>query len=571
MDSIGADELVELVSSLRRIGGEPTTVEAKSGAGGFPKSVRESLVAFANTSGGTVVIGVEEDTGFQVVDIDDIAAYRDQLVSLSRDAITPPLQIETEIIEFEGKQILVAHVPPSTADHRPVYVTSKGVSTGAYIRTGDGDRRMTEAEIALVYSSRTQPTYDRESVEGATYADLDKPAVLRTLERVRLGSAALRDSDDAVALYRLGILAEPALDSQPTLAGLLAYGAFPQQFFPQLMISVVVLASDSDGDSRFLDNVTVRGSLPEMVSEALAVVRRNLAARAVVVDAGRTDHLDYPLDAIREAVVNAVLHRDYSPTTRGTQIQVELSGEALVVRSPGGLFGALTEDDLGTIGISSSRNSVLANLLSDTYLPRSEQLVAENRASGIPTMIERARARGLPRPVFDSSVTTFTVTMSRSALLGPNVKNWLASLDIALPTPAHEIAVAMMRGGFVTNAAMREWGADRLAAGQVLRDLVESGVAVRQGGRRYARYVLDPSVTKRAVSDNGVGRRRQSVEEVLSQLGEAGARELTERTGISRVAVVKQLNALIEGGMVRADGRPRSPKRTYVWLGRKAE
>ena len=571
MDSIGADELVELVSSLRRIGGEPTTVEAKSGAGGFPKSVRESLVAFANTSGGTVVIGVEEDTGFQVVDIDDIAAYRDQLVSLSRDAITPPLQIETEIIEFEGKQILVAHVPPSTADHRPVYVTSKGVSTGADIRTGDGDRRMTEAEIALVYSSRTQPTYDRESVEGATYADLDKPAVLRTLERVRLGSAALRDSDDAVALYRLGILAEPALDSQPTLAGLLAYGAFPQQFFPQLMISVVVLASDSDGDSRFLDNVTVRGSLPEMVSEALAVVRRNLAARAVVVDAGRTDHLDYPLDAIREAVVNAVLHRDYSPTTRGTQIQVELSGEALVVRSPGGLFGALTEDDLGTIGISSSRNSVLANLLSDTYLPRSEQLVAENRASGIPTMIERARARGLPRPVFDSSVTTFTVTMSRSALLGPNVKNWLASLDIALPTPAHEIAVAMMRGGFVTNAAMREWGADRLAAGQVLRDLVESGVAVRQGGRRYARYVLDPSVTKRAVSDNGVGRRRQSVEEVLSQLGEAGARELTERTGISRVAVVKQLNALIEGGMVRADGRPRSPKRTYVWLGRKAE
>lgn len=567
MNSAGADDLAELVDSLRRIGGEPTTVEVKSGAGGFPQSVRETLVAFANTSGGTVVIGVDEASGFEFVDIRDAATYRDQLVSISRDAVTPALHIETDIIEIDGKRILVAQVPPTPADLRPVYVTSKGVSTGAYIRTGDGDRRMTEAEIALVYSSRTQPIYDREAVEGAAYADLDRPAVLRTLERVRLGSAALRDSEDAVALHRLGVLAAPSLDSRPTLAGLLAYGAFPQQFFPQLMISVVVHAADSDSESRFLDNVTVRGSIPEMVAESLAVVRRNLAARAVVVDTGRTDHLDYPLDAIREAVVNAVLHRDYSPTTRGTQVQIELTGDKLVVRSPGGLFGALTEDDLGSIGISSSRNSVLANLLSDTYLPRSQQLVAENRASGIPTMIERARSRGLPRPIFDSSVTTFTVTMSRSALLGPNVKNWLASLRVPLPTPAHEIAVAMMRGGFVTNAAMREWGADRLAAGQVLRDLVENGVAVRQGGRRYARYVLDPSVMRRPAEIKVSSGRHESVEEAIAQMGEAGALELSKRAGISRVAVVKQLNALIERGSVRADGLPRSPKRRYVWLG----
>lgn len=435
MDS---EDLSELLAALRRIGGEPTSIEVKSGAGGFPTSIRETLVAFANTDGGTIVIGVDETAGFALVDLPDAATYRDRLVSLSRDAVTPPLQISADVAEVDGARILVAQVPVTAADQRPVYVKSKGVSTGAYLRTGDGDRRMSEAEIALVYASRTQPLYDREPVETATYGDLDRPALMRTLERVRVGSAALRGADDIVALHRLGVLTEPSTDASATLAGLLTFGDYPQQHFPQLMVSVVVHPVDTDDDTRFLDNVTVRGSIPEMVSETLSVLRRNLAARAVVVDEGRADHLDYPLEAIREAVVNALLHRDYSPTTRGTQVQVELFGDRLVIRSPGGLYGAVTEEDLGEIGVSSSRNAVLASLLSDTYLPRSEQLVAENRASGIPTMIAKAKVNGLPRPLFDSSVTTFTVTMGRSELLGPQVRKWLAQLDVPLPTAVHE-------------------------------------------------------------------------------------------------------------------------------------
>ncbi|NMR20463.1 ATP-binding protein [Cellulomonas fimi] len=570
------DDVTELLDSLRRIGGEPETVEAKSGAGGFPTSVRESLVAFANTEGGTVLIGVDEETGFTVVPIPSITRYRDNLVALARDAITPPLQIETDIVEVDGGAVLVAQVAPSRPDHKPVYVTSKGVTNGAYLRTGDGDRRMSEGEIGLVYAARVEARYDREPVPGTGTQDLDWPSLRRSLQRVRAGSAKLRVEDETVVLFRLGVLAEPQPESPLTLAGLLAFGEYPQRMFPQLMVSVVVYPADRAGGTRFLDNVTVRGSIPDMVSEALAVIRRNLAARAVMGEFGRTDRLEYPLESIREALVNALLHRDYSPLTQGTQVQVELHPDRLTIRSPGGLYGGLITDELGEAErASSSRNGLLAGLLSDTYLPGSEDLVAENRSTGIPTMIGLARSNGLPRPVFTSTLLGFTVTMGRSELLGPDVRAWIAGLGVPVPTPAHEIALAMMRGGPVTNAMLREWGADRIAAGQVLRDLVAQGIAVREGGRRYARYVLDPSRSERpalrtlwdTVDATGTPNTTQLVADELRSRGDASAEELGWLTGLSRPTIVAHLNRLIEQDLAVAEGSRNSPKRRYRWTG----
>ena len=431
---------------------------------------------------------------------------------------------------------------------------------------------MSPAELAITYASRTQPTYDREIVEGSTTADLDRSMLLRTLERVRAGAASLRNVEERVALARLNIVSGTKESAPLTLAGLLTFGVYPQQFFPQLMVSVVVHPGPDSPGTRFLDNVTVRGNIPQMLNETLAIIRRNLAARAVATELGRMDRLDYPIEAIREAVANALLHRDYSPHTRGTQVQVDLYPDRLVIRSPGGLYGGIVPEDLGVEGISASRNDVLASLLSDTYLPASDNLVVENRASGVPTMIRLARSSGLPRPVFRSSVVSFVVEMQRSQLLGPDTQAWIRSLGVDLPTPTHEIALAMMRNGAISNATLREWGADRIVAGQVLRDLVDQGLAVREGGRRYAEYVLDPEVTP------GSRRSSQEPEDLLSGLlpdtatalrraGEASATELRAATGRSRGAVQNDLNALIAEGHVQAIGAPRSPKRRYRWAG----
>ncbi len=122
-----------------------------------------------------------------------------------------------------------------------------------------------------------------------------------------------------------------------------------------------------EGAPRFTDNATIRGPLPQMFEETVRVILRNTRTAGYVRGLGRDGVGDYPVEALREAVTNALAHRDYSPLARGTQIQVEPYVDRLVVRNPGGLFGTVTPDNLGQEGVSSSRNGYLIPLLADVY------------------------------------------------------------------------------------------------------------------------------------------------------------------------------------------------------------
>jgi ATP-dependent DNA helicase RecG len=570
--NMDAETLRVIVGQMRSIGGEPTEIEAKSGEGGYPKTAVESMVAFANTSGGVILIGIDETLGFSAVGAANPALYRDTAIGQANDAVEPPIHIDVEFIELEGKQVVVIDVPEATPDQKPIHLKSKGPSTGALIRSGDGDRRMTPAEIGLLYASRTQPVFDRAPVPNARISDLTLSAVARTLERVRAGAPALRHRDDERLMRQLGITVETGGDDVPTLGGLLTFGDFPQEFFPQLMISFVVYG-EPDDDARFVDNLTIRGSIPAMVAEAVAAVRKHLRVRTVVTGEGREERLDYSMTAVREAVVNALLHRDYSPITQGTQIHIELYPDHLIVRSPGGIYGPISADELGNEALlSSSRNSVLSSILSDTYLPGSERLVAENRATGIQTMISEAKALGQNRPIFKSTVTQFSVSMSHSELLSPDTRAWLHELGGPWPTPIYEIALAMMRADHVTNEMLRQWGVDRIQAGAVLKDLVGRGLAVREGGRRFAHYVL--AATPRAPEQNqpeddsfptepARKSARQTVLKLLQNGGAMKAIEISKATGIGRRTVLTKLNELVEEGVVTAVGVQRSPNRRY--------
>ncbi|WP_407316970.1 ATP-binding protein [Isoptericola halotolerans] len=565
-------DVAQTLEALRRIRGEPERVEVNRAAQGVPAGLRETLSAFSNTDGGTVLLGVDEAADFAVVELPDAVALRDSVARMARDDLTPALRVTSEIVEVEGRFVVAVTVPPVEADRRPVYVTTKGVSTGSYLRTSDGDRRMTEAEVGLLFASRVQPRYDHEVVPGTTVADLDRDALARTLQRVRRSSTALARAEEHVVLRRIGVTADADPRSALTLAGLLTFGTYPQERFPQLMATVVVHPAESDGEVRFLDSAAMRGPIPEIVQGTLDLLRRHLAARAVMSDQGRTDQLEFPLLAVREAVVNALLHRDYSGVTRGTQVQVDLHPDRLEIRSPGGLYGGVSVEDLGEEGVTSSRNAVLASLLSDAYMPGSAEIVAENRSSGVPTMVGLARAGGLPRPVFRSAVSTFVVTMNRSQLLGHETRRWIAGLRLPGLTSAHEVALAMLRQGSVSNAALRQWGVDRVDASRVLRQLVERGVAVKEGGRRYATYVLDPQATASpSPSTTSAETSASAVDSVTAAVRGSGravrASEIEDATGLRRPTVVRHLNALVARGLVEALGATRSPQRRYRWVG----
>ncbi|MGW0522603.1 ATP-binding protein [Crossiella sp. NPDC003009] len=410
-------DLTSAIARLRRLGGEPAEVEVKSAAGGLPKSLLPTLSAFANTNGGLVVLGLDEQRNFAPVPLATPAKLRDDLVSQACTDLEPALRPATDILEFEGHLLVVAEISPLPSAVRPCYISAKGISTGSYVRVGDGDRRMTQAEIGLAFANREQPVFDREPVSQATLDDLDRTELLRTIERVKQTSRAFADTDELSTLERLRVLVRDDRDALvPSLGGLLTFGRYPQQFFPQLTVSVVAHPDQepTEAGPRFADNPVIRGAIPDLVADVISVIARNTRTRGFITSGGRREQRDYPLTAVREAVVNALLHRDYSPITRGTQVQLDLHPDRLEVRSPGGLYGPVVLGDLGLEGVSSSRNGFLASLLTDVFLPGSDRLVAENRASGIPAMIRELRHSGMDAPVFRNFPNRFEVEFRRA-------------------------------------------------------------------------------------------------------------------------------------------------------------
>ena len=195
-----------------------------------------------------------------------------------------------------------------------------------------------------------------------------------------------------------------------TLAAVMNFCVYPQGYFPQLGITAVVVPGTEVGDTdedaaRFTDNKRIEGTIDTMVEEAVAFCRRNMKVRTIIdPETGtRKDRTEYPRSAIREAVLNAVIHRDYSVYTEGTPVQIIFFADRLEIHSPGSLYGRMTVDQLG-IARPDLRNPALAVM--------AEVLTsAENRYSGIPT-IRRAMAEfNLPEPKFENRRNEFVVTL----------------------------------------------------------------------------------------------------------------------------------------------------------------
>ncbi|UQU66012.1 putative DNA binding domain-containing protein [Couchioplanes caeruleus] len=567
-------ELARLVALLRQARTDLMDVEVKAAAGGLPKSVRDTLSAFSNDRGGTLLLGLDENDDFRPAVGFDAARIRDALASACSDDLHPPVRAEIDIVPFGGSLVVVGEVGELDPRFKPCYVAARGEYNGSFTRGGDGDRRLTDFEIHLLHTNRGQPEDDRQPVANALPEDLESVEVRALVDRVRLRQPrAFANLSSEQVLRRLNVLAEDQEGRlRPTLGGLLALGAYPQQFFPQLNVTFVVYPGLSAEDvpvngPRFLDNRSFDGPIPVMVDEAVTAVLRNTSVRSFVEGAGRTDVYDYPAEAVREAVANALLHRDYSPYSRGAPVQITLYADRLVVANPGGLFGAVTTDDLGGEGVTSTRNSVLAKLLQDVRLPESGRMVCENRASGIPTMLRELRRIGSPPPEFHSRITRFKVVMPRHALLGDETMRWIAGLHQRGLTPTQHLALAEMRAGRpVTNGSMRNLGLEAHRATAELSDLVNRGVAVRIGERRHARYVLAPADGSAERGFEALPPARSVEEEVLAAFtdqSELSRRELEQCTGLSWTKVLRALNTLEAQGRIAFTAPARSPHRRY--------
>lgn len=558
-------------------GAEPTWVELKSAAGGCPASVRETMSAFANGAGGVLILGAD-DSG-KVVDI-DAKRVREALAQRAADDMEPAIRGDIEIQLVDGRPVVRFDVPALPPEQKPCYVKARGMYNGSYIRGADGDRLLTSYEIDRLLENRRQPSFDREVVAEASLADLDHELLTGYVRRItQQRPRAFEGLDMGGILGRLGIQGGDTDTPHPTLAGLLTFGRYPQQYFPQLFISVVALPTPIMGDpgpagERFLDNQTCEGPIPVMVDEAVAAVRRNMTRAAVVQGVGRTDRYEYPLEVVRELIVNAVMHRDYSPTGRAAQIQVELYPDRLVVRSPGGFYGGVDVERLGSPDVSSSRNLLLAKILADTPLTDGRTLIAENRGSGIPTVMRTLSRVGQAPAEFDSQPRRVQVTVPHHALLTPDVLAWLDGLGVPRLTSAQRQALAVMRTGReVRNATLQGWGVHSADATRQLSELVGLGLATKLGDRRGATYVLShqavpsPQADLLALDDPdripALSTLEREILDLLSSTSESSTPEIAQQLHRSYRPTLNAINQLIRDGLVEGIGATRSPQRRY--------
>lgn len=568
-------ELADIVATLRETGVEFEDVEVKRASGGLPRGVAETMSAFANSRGGIIILGLDERAGFAAVGVSDPVALRDELAGVARAQLTPALAPIIDTVPFEGVILMLAEIEALPSAQRPCYVTTRGLYNGAFVQVGDGDQRLTPYEIDRLRENSGQPRWDDEPVPRATAKDLDRGAVSRLIETATRNSprsfSGLSEPD---ALARLGVLVSHEGSLVPSLAGLLSVGTYPQQFFPQLMVSLAVYPHENAGQPgpggiRFLDSAAVGGTVPTMVTDTIQAAQRNLRKGSRVVGAGRDDYWEIEPEVIREAVVNALMHRDYSPQARGTQIQVELFPDRLTVTSPGGLFGNVRLETLGQSATSSSRNARLAALLQEAGDPHTGRPVAENRGSGISMMISQVRRDTGLVPLFAANLDEFRVTIPRTSLVTPELRAWARRLSRGQDLSEAQISVlALASAGYdVDVALLRRLGLSSPDGRRQLSQLRDLGLlqprrARDDGSYRLASGLADIAARDETLSSSGSGLPKRILE-ALGETDSASREELQAATGASRSSVTNALDDLITSGAVEATAPPRSPNRRY--------
>lgn len=488
------DELRLLVVETQRLHSESDTLEVKAAHGGTPKRLRESLSAFANhTGGGVLLFGLDETKGFELVGVGDPHRLQEDLTGLASSEMEPALRPRFVVDEIEGKTVVAAEIDEIPAAQKPCFFKPGGLAKGAYIRVGNTNRHMTEYEVFGFLSGREQPNHDEDAIAEACLDDLDQEHVrgyLKELRRSRPAASFLAEPDERV-LERLRIARMDCGTLKPTLAALLVFGKYPQEFLPQLVISFVQFFGVSEDErtpagERFVDNRRFEGPIPEMMAAAESYVLGAMRKASLIEGLFRRDVPEYPLEALREVIANAVAHRDYSPYVRGSQIQIRLFADRLEIVSPGGLYGNVSVDNLEEE--QSTRNTRLMRIMEDLHL-------VENRGSGIGAILSAMRQANLAPPRFDDRRSSFRVIFFNHTLMNPDAVAWLNQFsDLSLNDRQRLALVFLRQRSQITNSEYRRLNhVEPLLAGQELRGLVEQGLIQQQGIGRGTSYVLGVS------------------------------------------------------------------------------
>ena len=400
------EELMEKLELIQKIKCETSTLEIKSAEQGCPQRLYDTLSSFSNQDdGGIIIFGVDEKQGYKEVGVYDPQDIQKKINEqcLQMEPVVRPL---LTVLEKDGKSFVSAEIPGADVADRPVFYQGKGRVKGSFIRVGDSDEPMTEYEIYSYEAYRKKYQDDVRAIERATFESLNQVLLAKYIELLKIGKprlAAIPDNEiyELMSIKRAGEI---------TLSAVMNFSPYPQAYFPQLCIIATVvpgteMGAQGEQGERFLDNQRIEGNIPEMLEGAIQFVSRNMRTKTIIDPhtGKREDRTDYPITAIREAILNALVHRDYSIHTEGMPIQLIMYENRMEIRNPGGIYGRIKIDQLGKVQ-PDTRNPVIASELEVLK-------VTENRYSGIPTIRRTMQEYNLPQPEFLDERGSFIVKL----------------------------------------------------------------------------------------------------------------------------------------------------------------
>ena len=354
-------------------------------AGNRPKSpnrndLADEIAAFANTNGGVLLCGVTDEGEVQGMSREQLVALDSFLVGISTDSIKPAVRIRTYHRELtKDKSFLLVEIPEGDSQHE-----SPG---GSYLRVGGAKRKMTSDERLRLAQRRGQarfPSFDKQDVSGTGFNTLEEPLWKPLLS---VEGAANPES----ALAKLVLLApDEAGVTRATVAGVLLCTQNPERWLPNACITATRYRG-GDRASGQVDAQEITGPLNQQIAEAMAFMMRNMriAARK---EPARVDLPQYSDKALFEALVNAVVHRDYS--IQGSKIRLSMFENRLEIQSPGSLPSNLTVDSMAVR--QATRNEALTSVLGRMPVrgiqgSEDRQYFMERRGDGVPIILHETR------------------------------------------------------------------------------------------------------------------------------------------------------------------------------------
>lgn len=339
-----------------------------------PKPILKTLVAFSNTAGGRLVIGVCDDR--QVVGVEDPLGEEERLCNLIADSIAPRLVPNVEMVTINGKTVLIAEVFLSNS--RPHYLRSDGPEKGVFVRLGSTNRQADRELVAELRRSAEGIAFDELPAPGLTAADLD----LKAADDAFRGRREL----DEKALLTLKLLRPEQGGLVPTKGAILLFGKDRIAHFPDAWVQCGRFTGTDKSD--IFDHIELYDPLPLAVESIMLFLKKHAMRGADLSGIRRKDVWSIPLTILREAVINALVHADYSQ--RGSPIRIAFFDDRIEIENPGILLPGMTIEDMKQ-GVSKIRNPVIARVFRELDL-------VEQWGSGVRRMFREAEEQNLPAP-----------------------------------------------------------------------------------------------------------------------------------------------------------------------------